>query len=115
MRKHVKDKILSIDNDIPLSNLNVRELIYGAKLAKFIKPKYVIGFQVRYKDRSKKKFNIEHWMIFRNGILNNLYYKGFCKIKILSSTKKHVINSDISENALKVIEKLSEMSNKIKI
>ena len=57
------------------------------KLLKAITERQLKGFEaviVIYKDETAKYFTIQSWLIFRQGIVDNLYKKRLCKIHFVT-------------------------------
>ena len=68
--------LLSINDANALKNLKIKsvKVIYKQgfwlKLLSFFSPKL----------SDTSEFNLHNWVIFKDGIINNLYNKGLCKI-----------------------------------
>jgi len=107
-----KQRLLAINTPENLKQPNICRLQWVVFLAGFLKlklkPKYIVGIQVTYKDKIKKVIDINYWCIFRGGILTNLYVKGLCKIKFNTSfeNKLQLIDDDALKNAEKLLHKL---------
>ena len=80
---------------------------FGIKL----RPKYIVGVKVTYADKSTKTFDVFYWMAFREGILQNLYAKGLCKIKFITSFEQKQVQVD--EKTMKVVHNLIKNMKKV--
>ena len=79
MNKKLFNELLSIDNEDDLKDLGIIVINVTYKQP-FFRNLLSILFK-RFRD--VKTFNLTDWIIFRDGILEVLYYKGLCKIKFI--------------------------------
>ncbi len=75
----MKNILLDIDNVEELQDLNVNKVLVNYRCRWYQK---LIDF-ITKKHRDKKEFDLHNWVIFRNGIIKNLYDKGICNIKFI--------------------------------
>lgn len=75
----MKNILLNIDNVDKLKDLNVIKIKvnYRTKTMQII----IDFFFKKYRD--KKEFDLHNWVIFKDGIIKNLYNKGVCNIKFI--------------------------------
>jgi hypothetical protein len=79
MNKKLFKELLEIDNENDLKDLGVTAIKVTYKQP-FIRNLLSILFK-RFRD--VKSYDLANWVIFRGGILENLYDKGLCKIKFI--------------------------------
>ncbi len=79
MNKKLFEELLEIDNQNDLKDLGVTCILVTYKQP-FFRNLLSIPFK-RFRDI--KSFDLADWIIFRDGILEILYYKGLCKIQFI--------------------------------
>ena len=79
MNKRQFKQLLEIDNENDLKDLGITAINVTYKQS-FLRNLLSILFK-RFRD--VKSYDLANWVIFRDGILENLYDNGRCKIKFI--------------------------------
>lgn len=79
MNKTLYNMLLDIDNEADLKDAGVLEIKVEYNQA-FLRKVLSMVFK-KYKD--VQIFDLKNWIIFREGIIENLYNKGKCKVKFI--------------------------------
>jgi len=51
--------------------------------AEILSKKGIKKVKVIYKDKSTKEYDLDYWIAFKDGIIENLYNKKLCKINFI--------------------------------